>query len=375
MFVVAEVARSSKTRFRCMLQKVVSRKSSPLLCNSRFNHLLGSVAYSPDPRGPLAALAALAALGALAGCDADPVAEVPRPAPVCAEYDTHLDVPAGVGACRLGYDVCLQGAWTWLSYTQPQPEVCNGLDDDCDGTTDEGLGVAYIYPEDLYPGTVGVGECRPGIETCANGVPTTVPPVVPITAAAVCGGPPRDQDCDGATDKPKDGPGRAYALVVDVSGSMAGRLGVLTARVCQWAGEAAHAGDRYSVTPIGVWGGVGEVGPWVDAGGACWSLVALSGGVPGSEEPQLAGVLEATSQAWPPDYDRMVTVFTDEQRQSTGAELTAVLDGCVRQSYSVGALVLPSHAPQWSGIVGACGGFVADIDTAQLDEVMPAGCQ
>ena len=47
---------------------------------------------------------------------------------------------AAVGECRIGQETCVAGAWgTCVGGVTSQSERCNGLDDDCDGQTDENL--------------------------------------------------------------------------------------------------------------------------------------------------------------------------------------------------------------------------------------------
>ncbi len=71
------------------------------------------------------------------------------------------------------------------------PERCNALDDDCDGQTDEG-----IVPQ---PTTCGIGGCaRTGQAECVGGVVRdTCTPGTPT--AEICNG--IDDDCDGTTDE------------------------------------------------------------------------------------------------------------------------------------------------------------------------------
>jgi len=66
-------------------------------------------------------------------------------------------------------------------------EICDGIDNDCNGETDEDLGTT----------TCGVGECERAAENCANGLPQTCVPGLP--SVEICNG--LDDDCDGETDE------------------------------------------------------------------------------------------------------------------------------------------------------------------------------
>ncbi len=78
---------------------------------------------------------------------------------------------------------------------KPEDEACNGLDDDCDGTVDEVAGEpCYGGPA----GTLGVGRCKAGTPTCGSGGSLgCTGEVRPGTEA--CNG--VDDDCDGSTDE------------------------------------------------------------------------------------------------------------------------------------------------------------------------------
>ncbi|TNE47654.1 MAG: hypothetical protein EP343_19040 [Deltaproteobacteria bacterium] len=71
----------------------------------------------------------------------------------------------GRGVCTAGKRVCVGGKWgECKGEVQPGTEDCNGKDDDCDGKVDNGLAstTCYIGPKE----TEGVGECRSGLRSC-----------------------------------------------------------------------------------------------------------------------------------------------------------------------------------------------------------------
>ncbi|MEB2313269.1 MAG: MopE-related protein [Sorangiineae bacterium] len=114
--------------------------------------------------------------------------------------------PAGtkdVGACRHGTHTCVEGEYPPTCDGEVLPaaaEACNGVDDDCDGTVDEGCACSdgqtlpcYVGPA----GTEGVGPCKGGVQTCAGGVWGACAGTV-LPSAESCNG--ADDDCNGVID-------------------------------------------------------------------------------------------------------------------------------------------------------------------------------
>ena len=95
-----------------------------------------------------------------------------------------------LGACAAGILTCTGGQAVCKQVVQPSPEKCNGVDDDCDGNVDEGNPEGGLACMSGFP-----GSCAIGALTCLDGAVKCVPPA-PV--AEVCDA--IDNDCDGVTD-------------------------------------------------------------------------------------------------------------------------------------------------------------------------------
>ncbi|HET8948431.1 MAG TPA: putative metal-binding motif-containing protein, partial [Candidatus Polarisedimenticolia bacterium] len=94
----------------------------------------------------------------------------------------------GLGPCTTSVPACTNGAPTACNPLPPGVETCNNIDDDCDGQVDNHLGTI----------SCGVGGCQRTVSTCVNGAPnSTCTPGSPTTE--ICNS--VDDDCDGQTDE------------------------------------------------------------------------------------------------------------------------------------------------------------------------------
>ena len=106
------------------------------------------------------------------------------------------------GACEFGFTTCSESAGNSLflcAYAiTPVDETCDGVDNNCDGTIDEG------NPDGGGECTVSgeLGVCAEGVEVCIEGGDGALQCEGPEPAVEVCDS--DDNDCDGFTDESDD---------------------------------------------------------------------------------------------------------------------------------------------------------------------------
>jgi hypothetical protein len=115
---------------------------------------------------------------------------------------TGSPVTRGIGECLSGIQTCAGGVWGQCDGAElPRAEICDNLDNNCDGKVDDGCPCLEGHEQPCYGGsrkTRNVGPCKNGKQICTGGAWSEctgdVQPTIEIANNS-------DDDCDGLVDE------------------------------------------------------------------------------------------------------------------------------------------------------------------------------
>ncbi len=198
-------------------------------------------------------------------------------------------VTCGMGACQITVPSCANGQPQTCVPPAPASTVeqCDGVDDNCNGTVDEGCTCTNGSTQPCYSGadgTLGVGACKGGTQTCANGQwGSCVGEVIPT--AEVCDG--VDQNCDGNVNQGACNLANATSVCGGASGCQIGSCasGYSHCDTNQANGcETRHSGHSNSLATAEFLGGFSAdsfYGALCNSGGTCEGPVVTRTGTRG----------------------------------------------------------------------------------------------
>ena len=142
--------------------------------------------------------------------------------------------------CGSGIELCDQfGAWGPCYFFNTSPEMCNNWDDDCDGQID---GMIQTCGNQA---TAGIGECRTGTITCTAGHWTmctgAISPQIEICDHL-------DNDCDGDIDEDLNPHNKVdMVFAIDISGSMCPFITALAQGINQYVSQFQNTEHRFAL--------------------------------------------------------------------------------------------------------------------------------
>lgn len=259
---------------------------------------------------------------------------------------------------------------------QAKVEACNGVDDDCDGLVDElidPVGVCYSGPlETLTPTSI----CRAGLLQCQFGTFQCVGAILP--SSEVCNQ--LDDDCNGLVDDINTGEVQDIdaLFLIDRSGSMVDELEEVRLVLQEMLTVYASSSYRYAFisvpgnrlhkpTPVVT----SDFVTALDAQAIVPHLLATEGDVEGIYDALFMATLPGIL-SWRTGSLRHAIYFSDEEAQSAfGISMSEATEALRRGHITFSAFTLPLYDEGYLPIAQATGGQIWPLGLYPIDAILP----
>lgn len=281
--------------------------------------------------------------------------------------------------CGMGFEICISGQFTNCDAPKPQAEVCDGLDNDCNGKIDD----FQFISQPCYTGDAGelmYGECHPGSSRCIAGKIQCINQQLPHYE--ICDG--KDNDCDGAIDENVTKPNRLIDIVfvVDESGSMESVIRNVANVSKTWITKYNNRADLQFAVVAAPWSNSAYDGQTLliqDLASASVASVVLSNQYAGNcaYEPTwdaiylLSNDLNELGLTWRNNSVKVIIMFTDEEGQSYEYNpplvLQEVVDMAVQEKRHVYVFTLSTWYSYYEPITSATDGGIYSLNLSQQE--------
>jgi hypothetical protein len=271
----------------------------------------------------------------------------------------------GVGVCTPGVMICDNGATRCEGHIGPTSEVCDGVDNNCNGSIDEGIpNSTAIVCYDGPAGTMAVGECRAGVRYCDDGNFGGPCDGQVLPVAELCDN--KDNNCDGQIDEGFDNRGVNIAFVIDISGSFDDEIESMIEGITPLLDDPITSRFRFGLAVIGR----RNLGPqepilnrfsqvvtdFVPAGEFLQHLESVQSIADGGIEPSVDVPMWCMNGLYDLSWDiagqKVIILMTDEIAQSVANQnVHQVNEYAVQNGFEIFVFALPEHHASFIGMV------------------------